>query len=111
MEIIYRAFNGKEFTGIGACEECQAYERRMRDFPLAYDCFGNKTTQVSAATFVVIKDSTELTTFCKECENKNESCIGITDIGEWIWSYEFSQYISADHVIQAIKDYTDNTKE
>lgn len=112
MEIICRAFDGKEFIGLGACEECLAYESAIQNYPLAYDFNGEKTTNPDASLFVVIDNATELSTFLKHCEEKDSPCVGIDGTGCWLWDSYVSKYVKVDIVLRTIEGYLrDKNKE
>lgn len=105
MEVIYRAFNGKEFTGADAYEECQTYEKNISNYPLAYNGGGEKTTSSVESIFVIISNAKELQSFYRICEIEDSSFAGVDGVGHWLWVAHEGKYIDIRFAFKSIKGY------
>lgn len=109
MEVIYRAFDGREFTGADAREKCQIYENSL--YPLAYDGNGKKTTNPHRSLFVVINNMAELSAFRECSKEKNSPCTGIDGTGHWLWAGRERKYVEVSFPMGSIKGYFKDKEE
>lgn len=105
MEVIYRAFNGKEFTGADAYEECQTYEKNISNYPMAYNGNGEKTTSSADSIFVIISTAKELQSFYRICEIEGSSFAGVDGVGRWLWVEHEGKYIDIRIPFKSIRGY------
>lgn len=105
MEVIYRAFDGKEFTGTDAYEKCQTYKKIISNYPLAYNGSGKETTSSADSIFVIINNAIELQSFYKICEIEGSSFAGVDSVGHWLWIAHEGKYIDIRIAFKSIKGY------
>lgn len=110
MEIIYRSFDGLEFSDE---EACRAHEKNNPLF-IMFDDEG-VTNDVEMAYVVDIRDDYGAEFFVKRCEQESTVSDGISEddiAGVYIWNDRSGEYIEiTDRVLQAIEQYIKFKKE
>lgn len=104
MEIIYRSFDGLEFSDE---EPCRAHEQNNPHF-IMFDDKG-VTNDADMAYVVDIRDDCGTEFFVKLCEQEYTTSEGISEddiAGVYIWNDLSCEYIKiTDRVLQAIEQY------
>lgn len=107
MEIIYRAFDGKEFNSV---TECAAYEEQMHKLKMWFK--DGKTTSTEEALVVKLDNENDTRIFIERCDNENSIHDGVefdeytVDTGLFVWGTNESQYFEMDHdVLNALIHY------
>ena len=110
MEIIYRSFDGLDFSDE---ETCRTHEQNNPCFVM----FDNEgiTNYAEGAYVVDIRDDRGSDLFVKRCEQEDTTSYGIPEdgaAGVYIWN-DFSETYTriSDRVLQAIKQYIEFAKE
>ena len=110
MEIIYRSFDGFEFSDE---ETCRTHEQNNPCFVMFDD--EGVTNDTDMAYVVDIRDDRGAEFFVKMCEHECTISDGISeddDTGLYIWDDFSDEYIKiTDRILQAIKHYIEFTKE
>lgn len=110
MEIIYRSFDGLEFSDE---KTCRTHEQNNPYFVMFDD--EGVTNDADMAYVVDIRDDRGAEFFVKRCEQEFTTHDGISeddDTGLYIWNDLSCEYIKiTDRVLQAIKHYIEFTKE
>lgn len=110
MDIIYRAFDGKEFNSI---TECAAYEEQNRKLKMWFK--DGKTNLTDNAYVVKLDDENATRTFIDKCENEDGCHDGIefdkytADTGLFVWDMGRDEYFRIDDgaleaLIHCLKD-------
>lgn len=100
MEIIYRAFDGKEFNSV---TECAAYEEQMHKLKMWFK--DGKTTSVDGAYVVKLENENEVKIFVDKCDKVGSDCTGIgydeyeADIGLFAWDSNRCEYFYIDESV------------
>ena len=95
MEIIYRAFDGKEFNTV---TECAAYEEKSRKVKMWFK--DGKTTLTDNAYVVKLDSEDDVRVFVDKCENENSYHDGIefdeytADTGLFVWDFGRDEYFA-----------------
>ena len=104
MEVIYRAFDGKEFASV---TECAAYEERSRKVKMWFK--DGKTTLTDKAYVVKLDNEDDTRTFVDKCENENSYHEGIefdeeaADTGLFVWDMNGDEYVEiSDEILEAL---------
>lgn len=97
MEIIYKAFDGKEFNNE---KDCLNYERinGIKAIPM-WNCDGNRVHETCKAKIVFLKDEASTEIFLNAAKASNdEDCCGIDeyDTGLFCWNESESRYTYFD---------------
>lgn len=107
MEIIYRAFDGKEFDSV---TECAAYEEQMHKLKMWFK--NGKTTSVDEAYVVKLDNEINTRIFIERCDNEDTCHDGIefdeytADTGLFIWEENRCEYVEiSDDVLSALIHY------
>ena len=107
MEIIYRAFDGKEFDSV---TECAAYEEQMHKLKMWFK--NGKTTSVDEAYVVKLDNMNDTKIFVDKCDAVGSECIGIgydddcADTGLFVWDGNRCEYFYIeDDVLEALTHY------
>lgn len=110
MEIIYRSFDGLEFSDE---ETCRTHEKDNPCFVMFDD--EGVTNDAEMAYVVDIRDDYGAELFTKRCEQEGTTFDGIyadDDAGVYIWDEFSGEYIEiTDRVLQAIKQYIKFTEK
>ena len=110
MEIIYRSFDGLDFSDE---ETCRAHEQNNPYFVMFDD--EGITNGADMAYVVDIRDDRGSDLFVKRCELEGTTSNGISEgdvAGVYIWNDFSEEYIRiSDRVLQAIKQCIEFTKE
>lgn len=110
MEIIYRSFDGLDFSDE---ETCRTHEQNNPYFVMFDD--EGITNDTEMAYVVDIRDNRGAKFFVKMCEWKDTISNGISEddvAGVYIWNDFSEEYIRiSDRVFQAIKQCIEFTKE
>ena len=110
MEIIYRSFDGLDFSDE---ETCRTHEQNNPCFVM----FDNEgiTNYADRAYVVDIRDDRGAELFTKKCEQEDTTSNGISEddvAGVYIWDDFSEEYIRiSDRTFQAIKQCIEFTKE
>ena len=107
MEIIYKAFGGKEFDSV---TECAAYEEQMHKLKMWFK--DGKTTSVDEAYVVKLDNTNDTKIFVDKCDAVGSDCCGIgydddsADIGLFVWDTNKCEYFYVcDSVLKALIHY------
>lgn len=107
MEIIYRAWDGKEFDSV---TECAAYEEQMHKLKMWFK--DGKTTSTEEAFVVKLENENDTRIFIERCDNEGSDHEGIesneygADIGLFVWDMNACQYFEMDgEVLDALVHY------
>ena len=110
MEIIYRSFDGLDFSDE---ETCRAHEQNNPYFVMFDD--EGATNDADMAYVVDIRDGRGAELFVKRCEQKDTTSNGISEdgvAGVYVWNDFSEEYIRiSDRVLQAIEQYIKFRKE
>ena len=110
MEIIYRSFDGLDFSDE---ETCRTHEQN-NPYLVMFDDEGI-TNDADMAYVVDIQDNCGAKFFVKMCEQEDTTSNGISEddvAGVYIWNDFSGEYIRiSDRILQAIKQYIEFTKE
>lgn len=110
MEIIYKSFDGLEFSDE---ETCRAHEKDNPCFVMFDD--KGVTNDADIAYVVDIRDDYGAELFVKRCEQEDTTSNGISEddvAGIYIWDDFSEEYIRiSDRIFQAIKQCIEFTKE
>ena len=110
MEIIYRSFDGLEFSDE---ETCRTHEANNPHFIMFND--EGVTNDADMAYVVDIRDDCGTEFFVKMCEQAGTASDGISEddiAGVYIWNDLSCEYIKiTDRILQAIKHYIEFTEE
>lgn len=110
MEIIYRSFDGLDFSDE---ETCRTHEQNNPYFIMFND--EGVTNDAEMAYVVDIRDDCGTEFFVKLCEQEYTTSEGISEgdvAGVYIWNDFSEEYIRiSDKVLQAIKQCIEFTKE
>lgn len=110
MKIIYRSFDGLEFSDE---EACRTHEENNPHFVMFDD--KGVTHDAEMACVVNIRDDCGAEFFVKMCEQEFAPHDGISEdnfAGVYIWDEFSGEYIEiTDSVLRAIKHYIEFTKE
>lgn len=110
MEVIYRAFDGKEFDTV---TECSIYEEQNRKLKMWFT--DGKTNLTDKALVVKLDDENATRAFVDKCENENSYHDGIefdeytADTGLFVWDTNRDEYFGIDSealkaLIHCLKD-------
>ena len=100
MEIIYRAFDGKEFKNV---TECAAYEEKMHKLKMWFK--DGKTTSVDSAYVVKLDKEEDTRIFIERCDKEGSDHTGIefdeytADTGLFVWDTNTCQYFEIDESV------------
>lgn len=104
MDIIYRAFDGKEFDSV---TECAAYEEKSRKVKMWFK--NGKTDLADKAYVVKLDNENDVRAFVDKCNNENSGHDGIefneyiTDPGLFVWDFGRDEYFRIDDsVLEAL---------
>lgn len=104
MEVIYRAFDGKEFDSV---TECATYEGRTNKPKMWFK--DGKTNLPDKAYVVKLDDENATRAFINKCENENSYYDGIefdeytADTGLFVWDMNRDEYSEiSDEVLEAL---------
>jgi hypothetical protein len=107
MEIIYRAFDGKEFDSV---TECAAYEEKAHKLKMWFK--DGKTTLTEEAFVVKLDNENDTRIFIERCDNEGSDHSGIefdeytADTGLFVWDMNACQYFEMDEeVLDALIHY------
>ena len=110
MEIIYRAFDGKEFDSV---TECAAYEEQMHKLKIWSK--DGKTTSTEEAFVVKLENENDTRIFIERCDNEGSDHTGIdfdeydvygADTGLFVWDGNRCEYFYIeDDVLEALTHY------
>jgi hypothetical protein len=107
MEVIFRAFDGKEFN---CAAECAAYEEQMHKLKMWFK--DGKTTSVDHAYVVKLDNTNDTKIFVDRCHNEGSEHIGIdfneydADTGLFAWDANRCEYFYIDNsVLDALIHY------
>lgn len=98
MEIIYKAFDGKEFNTV---TECAAYEEQMHKLKMWF--INGKTTSTEEAFVVKLDDEEDTRIFIEKCDAVGSDHSGIgyneydADIGLFAWDPNRCEYFFIDN--------------
>lgn len=110
MEIIYRSFDGLEFSDE---KTCRTYEQNNPYFVMFDD--EGVTNDANMAYVVDIQYGCGTEFFVKKCEQEGTASDGISEddiAGVYIWNGLSGEYIKiTDRVLQAIKQYIKFTEK
>lgn len=93
MEVIYRAFDGKEFNTVTACA---AYEEQMHKLKMWFK--DGKTTSTEKAFVVKLDNVVDTRIFVNRCDNEGSEHMGINfdeydvDTGLFAWDENRCEY-------------------
>ena len=110
MEVIYRAFDGKEFDSV---TECAAYEEHNRKLKMWFK--DGKTNLADKAYVVKLDDENATRAFIDKCKNENSYYEGIlfdeytAETGLFVWDMCRDEYFRIDDdsleaLIHCLKD-------
>ena len=110
MEVIYRAFDGKEFDSV---TECAAYEEQNRKLKMWFK--DGKTTKADKAYVVKLDNEDDVRIFADRCDYENSCHDGIefdeytADTGLFVWDMYRNEYFRIDDdpleaLIHCLKD-------
>lgn len=107
MEIIYRAFDGKEFNTV---TECAAYEEQMHKLKMWF--INGKTTSTEEAFVVKLDNEEDTRIFIEKCDAVGSDHTGIefdeytADTGLFIWDSNRCEYFCIDNdILNALIHY------
>ena len=107
MEIIYKAFDGKEFNSV---TECAAYEEQMHKLKMWFK--DGKTTSTEEAFVVELDNENDTRIFIERCDNEGSDHDGIefdeytADTGLFVWDMNACKYFEVvDEVRNALIHY------
>lgn len=107
MEIIYRAFDGKEFNSV---TECAAYEEQTHKLKMWFK--DGKTTSTEEAYVVKLNNADDTRIFIERCDNEGSDYEGIEfdeytiDTGLFVWDMNACRYFGMDEdVLDALIHY------
>lgn len=96
MDVIYRAFDGKEFCGTNAYEECVLYEEKLRGGFVAFNELGI-SNNVATSLVILIRNEEGLKSYLALCEYEGISSGGIDAAGLWIWNESYKEFIYVEN--------------
>ena len=107
MEIIYKAFDGKEFDSV---TECAAYEEQMHKLKMWFK--DGKTTSADKAYVVKLENENDTRIFIERCDYEGSDHEGIefdeytADTGLFVWDANRCEYCYIeDDILNALVHY------